>query len=100
MLISISTPRPHFLFGESIESLAGGTSDEAQTFLKAFDFAMFGSGFRIALDPFKLLFRDSEWHELYTETHKFAEKYVNKALKYRCENLSNNSDSARENRNK
>ena len=82
-----------FLFGESIESLSGDTSVDAERFLKAFDYAMFGSGFRIALGPFKFLYRDPKWLESCKITHKFAEKYVDKALEYRQASQSRAKDS-------
>ncbi len=50
---------------------------------------MFGSGFRIALGPFKFLHHDQKWHESCKLTHKFAEKYVDKALEYRRQSSGN-----------
>ena len=76
-----------FLFGESFDSLSGGTSTEAQRFLEAFDHAMFGSGFRIALGPLKFLFRDSKWPKACKTTHQFADYYVDKALQWRREHM-------------
>ena len=58
-------------------------STDAQKFLEAFDYAMFGSGFQIALGPLKFLYRDPKWHESCKTTHGFADKYVDKALEYR-----------------
>ncbi|KAL8955606.1 MAG: hypothetical protein Q9183_006585, partial [Haloplaca sp. 2 TL-2023] len=74
-----------FLFGGSINSLFGETSEEAQTFLTAFDHAMQGSGIRIALGPFKFLYPylDSGWLKSCKVTHEFADKYVAKALEDR-----------------
>ncbi|KAL8945634.1 MAG: hypothetical protein Q9222_007855, partial [Ikaeria aurantiellina] len=72
-----------FLFGESFDSLADSTSDEAEKFQEAFKFAMFGSGFRIALGPFKWLWRNSKWREACSITHRFADRYVQKAIDYR-----------------
>lgn len=54
---------------------------------------MYGSGFCIALRPFRFLCRDSRWPESCKKTHEFGEKYVTKALNYRCEFLSNNGHS-------
>ena len=51
--------------------------------MDAFDHAMFGSGFRIALGPFKILYRNSKWREACKTTHAFADRYVQKALEYR-----------------
>ncbi|KAL8722838.1 MAG: hypothetical protein Q9225_000725 [Loekoesia sp. 1 TL-2023] len=72
-----------FLFGESFDSLSGSTSEDANQFIEAFDYAMFGSGFRIALGPFKVFWQSSKWRESCLKTHQFAEKYVQKAIKYR-----------------
>lgn len=46
---------------------------------------MLGSGIRIALGPFKFLYpyMDSKWLESCAITHKFADKFVQKALEYR-----------------
>ena len=46
---------------------------------------MLGSGIRIALGPFKFLYPyiDSKWLESCAVTHKFADKFVQKALEYR-----------------
>ncbi|KAL8832811.1 MAG: hypothetical protein Q9170_004733 [Blastenia crenularia] len=44
---------------------------------------MFGSGFRIALGSFKVLWRSSKWRQACLTTHRFAEKYVDKAIAYR-----------------
>ena len=46
---------------------------------------MLGSGIRIALGPFKFLYpyMDSKWLESCAVTHKFADKFVQKALEYR-----------------
>ena len=73
----------------SFDSLSGDTSVEADRFLKAFDYAMFGSGFRIALGPFKVLHRDQKWLESCKLTHRFAEKCVDKALEYRRQSSCN-----------
>lgn len=51
--------------------------------MDAFDHAMFGSGFRIALGPFKFLYRNSKWREACRITHAFADRYVQRALEYR-----------------
>lgn len=83
-----------YLFGESFDSLSGDTSVEAQEFLKAFDNSLFGSGLRIALGPFKLLFRDTKWRESCKVTHKFADRYVEKALDYRKKFISKSTQSA------
>ena len=74
-----------FLFGESIDSLSGDTSTEAQAFLKAFDHSMLGSGIQIALGPFKFLYSymDSKWLKSCEVTHHFVDRYVNKALELR-----------------
>ncbi|KAL8965639.1 MAG: hypothetical protein Q9183_003754, partial [Haloplaca sp. 2 TL-2023] len=74
-----------FLFGESINSLSNETSQEAQTFLKAFDHAMQGSGIRIALGPVKILYPyfNSGWLKSCKRTHQFADKCVAKALRDR-----------------
>ncbi len=48
---------------------------------------MFGSGLRIALGPLKVLHRDSKWYESCTTTHRFADYYVDKALKWRHERM-------------
>ncbi|KAL9124979.1 MAG: hypothetical protein Q9217_005758 [Psora testacea] len=77
-----------FLFGEPVNSLSGNISKEAEAFLKAFDHAMLGSGIRIALGPFKVLFPTSQWRKSCETTHKFAEKYVAKALEYRASLMS------------
>lgn len=69
--------------------MSGNLSDESEAFLKAFDHAMLGSGIRIALGPFKLLFPTSQWKNSCKTTHKFAEKYVSKALKLRSASTSN-----------
>ncbi|KAL8729769.1 MAG: hypothetical protein Q9166_004492 [cf. Caloplaca sp. 2 TL-2023] len=44
---------------------------------------MFGSGFRIALGPIKWLWQSSKWRESCSVTHRFAERYVQKAIAYR-----------------
>jgi len=46
---------------------------------------MLGSGIQIALGPFKFLYRyiDKNWLGSCRVTHRFAEKYVQKALRYR-----------------
>ncbi|KAL9031244.1 MAG: hypothetical protein Q9196_000712 [Gyalolechia fulgens] len=72
-----------FLFGESFDSLSGSTSEEGNRFMDAFDYAMFGSGFRIALGPFKVLWRSSKWRDSCLTTHRFADRYVEKAIQYR-----------------
>ena len=51
--------------------------------MKAFDHAMFGSGFRIALGRFKFLWPTGQWLESCQTTHKFVDQYVDKALQYR-----------------
>ncbi len=82
-----------------MESLSGRTSVEADLFLKAFDYAMFGSGFRIALGPFKFLHRDPKWLEACKLTHKFAENYVDKALSYRQASSSEKEEFSLKDRN-
>ncbi|KAI4235845.1 MAG: hypothetical protein LQ349_002884, partial [Xanthoria aureola] len=72
-----------FLFGESYGALSNSSSKESQAFMDAFDHAMFGSGFRIALGPFKFLYRNSKWREACRITHAFADRYVQRALEYR-----------------
>ncbi|KAL8669531.1 MAG: hypothetical protein Q9168_005875, partial [Polycauliona sp. 1 TL-2023] len=83
-----------FLFGESFGALSNTSSKDSQAFMNAFDIAMFGSGFRIALGPFKFLYRSSKWREACKTTHEFADKYVQKALEYRHSVMSNTSDTA------
>lgn len=51
--------------------------------MEAFDHAMFGSGFRIALGPFRVLWPSPEWQKSCLTTHQFAERYVDKAIEYR-----------------
>ena len=51
--------------------------------MKAFDHAMFGSGFRIALGRFKFLWPTGLWLESCQTTHRFVDQYVDKALEYR-----------------
>lgn len=74
-----------FLFGESINSLSGDKSEEAREFLEAFDYAMFGCGVQIALGPLKFLFlaARTKWIKACKTTHRFADKYVDKALEVR-----------------
>ncbi|KAI9658188.1 MAG: hypothetical protein M1831_004035 [Alyxoria varia] len=72
-----------FLFGDSFSALKGETSAEAQQFLDAFDYAMFGSGMQIALGPLKKLYRDPKWLESCHISQKFAQRYVDKAISYR-----------------
>ena len=72
-----------FLFGESLDSLSGSTSKDANLFMEAFDYAIFGAGFRIALGPFKILWRNSKWRRSCLASHEFAERYVQKAVEYR-----------------
>lgn len=74
-----------FLFGVSTGSLSGATSHDSKQFLEAFDYAMFGSGFRIALGPFKFLFRDRKWLESCKTIHRFVDTYVDMALRSRQE---------------
>lgn len=80
-----------FLFGESYGALSNSTSKDSQAFMDAFDYAMFGSGFRIALGPFKFLYQNSKWREACKITHAFADKYVQKALEYRQSVMSDSS---------
>lgn len=77
-----------FLFGESIDSLSGSTTDEAKSFLEAFDYAMFGTGMRIALGPFKSLLWDPKWVKAYEKAHSFVEKYIDLTLESRQALLS------------
>ncbi|KAL8679028.1 MAG: hypothetical protein Q9186_004656 [Xanthomendoza sp. 1 TL-2023] len=74
-----------FLFGESVEAVSEDISTEREDFLNAFDHCMFGSAVRIALGPLKPLYRlvDSKWLTACDTTHRFVERYVQKALQYR-----------------
>ena len=75
-----------FLFRESFRlvfSCSGETPTEVQQSLEPFDYAMFGSGVRIALGPLRSLFRDSKWQRACKTTHRFTDYYVNKALQWR-----------------
>ena len=69
-------------------------SSDAREFLEAFDYAMFGSGFQIALGPLNLHYRDPKWYESCRTTHAFADRYVDKALEYRRNLLPTKSDSS------
>ncbi|KAL8895839.1 MAG: hypothetical protein Q9192_003407, partial [Flavoplaca navasiana] len=80
-----------FLFGESFGALSNFSSEDLRGFMSAFDNAMFGSGFRIALGPFKFLYQTAKWREACKTTHAFADKYVQKALKYRQSVMSDSS---------
>lgn len=60
--------------------------------MDGFDHAMFGSGFRIALGPFKFLYQNSKWRKACKITHAFADKYVQKALEYRQSVMSGTSE--------
>ncbi|KAI4265138.1 MAG: hypothetical protein L6R38_009627, partial [Xanthoria sp. 2 TBL-2021] len=101
----VSVPGPHFyldtstefLFGESYGALSNLTSKDSQAFMDAFDYAMFGSGFRIALGPFKFLYQNSKWREACKITHAFADKYVQKALEYRQSVMSDSSPNDKDN---
>ncbi|KAL8864194.1 MAG: hypothetical protein Q9198_010029 [Flavoplaca austrocitrina] len=78
-----------FLFGESFGALSNFSFEDSQGFMSAFDNAMFGSGFQIALGPFKFLYQIAKWRQACKTTHGFANKYVQKALKYRQSVMSN-----------
>ncbi|KAL8840806.1 MAG: hypothetical protein Q9176_003653 [Flavoplaca citrina] len=80
-----------FLFGESFGALSNFSSEDSQAFTSAFDNAMFGSGFQIALGPFKFLYQNAKWREVCKTTHLFADKYVQKALKCRQSVISDSS---------
>ncbi|KAL8852436.1 MAG: hypothetical protein Q9221_002666 [Calogaya cf. arnoldii] len=80
-----------FLFGESFGALSNSTSKDSHAFMEAFNHAMFGSGFRIALGPFKFLYQNAKWQEACKTTHAFADKYVQKALEYRQSVFSGSS---------
>ena len=83
----------HFLFGESFNAVSGKSTKDAHSFMEAFQYAMFGSGFRIALGRFKFLWRSSRWLESCRITHQFADTYVDRAIEYRkslgCGNKGN-----------
>lgn len=82
---SISTQRLFYFSGDSVGSLSRKASEQDETFLKAFDHAMLGSGIRIALGPFKFLYplMDKQWIRSCRMTYQLAETYVNKALQHR-----------------
>ena len=58
--------------------------------MKAFDYAMFGSGFRIALGRFKILWPTRQWLKSCQTTHSFVDQYVDKALEHRSRFLTAN----------
>ncbi|KAL9630576.1 MAG: hypothetical protein Q9164_006344, partial [Protoblastenia rupestris] len=85
-------PKVPFYDQRSVITRLGQTSAEAQQFLKAFDHSMLGSGIRIALGPFKFLYRDPQWTASCRTTHQFAARYVTKAIAYRKSNLAKEND--------
>ena len=44
--------------------------------MSAFDNALFGSGFQIALGPFMFLYQNAKCREACKTTHGFVDKYV------------------------
>ena len=53
--------------------------------MEDFEFAMFGSGFRVALGRFKFLWPTSKWLRSCKNTQRFIDRYVDKALEHRKE---------------
>ena len=82
--ISFSTRRPCFS-SASPSTLCQGTSLRKLENSWRFDYAMFGCGVQIALGPLKFLFlaAKTKWIKAYKTTHRFADKYVDKALDVR-----------------
>ena len=55
---------------------------------------MLGTGIRVALGPLRFIYKNSNWLQSCSTTHRFAEKYVGKALAYRKASSSKPSDIA------
>ena len=53
--------------------------------MEAFDYLMLGAGIRIALGPFKFLYRDPKWRESCRSVHQAVERYAIRAIESRQE---------------
>ncbi|KAF1963892.1 cytochrome P450 [Bimuria novae-zelandiae CBS 107.79] len=83
-----------FLFGEPIGMLSQSPSPHAEGFLTAFQEGFNGCGMRFALGPLKFLFPSKGWLKACKRTHEFANVYVDRALEYRKEHLTDAMDEA------
>lgn len=81
-----------FLFGEPIGILSGTPPSHAVGFLDAFQAGFNGCGLRIALGPLNFLMPKGAWLKACDKVHKFANVYVDRAIKYR-KNISSLEDS-------
>ncbi|KAI3339561.1 cytochrome P450 [Ustulina deusta] len=72
-----------FLFGEPIGILSGTPPSHAEGFLDAFQAGFNGCGLRIALGPLNFLMPKGAWLKACDKVHKFANLYVDRAIKYR-----------------
>ncbi|KAI1163886.1 cytochrome P450 [Nemania serpens] len=81
-----------FLFGEPIGILSGTPPPHAEGFLHAFEAGFNGCGLRIALGPLNFLMPTGAWLKACDKVHKFANVYVDRAIKYR-KNISSLEDS-------
>ena len=61
-------------------------SKESQQFMEAFEYSMSGCGMQIALGPLRILYRDSKWTESCKIAQRFADSYVDQALRHRQQN--------------
>ncbi|KAF4634825.1 hypothetical protein G7Y89_g3274 [Cudoniella acicularis] len=81
-----------FLFGESLGSLSGNKPPHSEGFLEAFQEGFSGTGMRIALGPLNFLLSKKKWLRACATSHRFADHYVQKALKYREQFLAGKTD--------
>lgn len=77
-----------FIFGESCNSLASASSQEAQGFLQAFDDAVAGVGKRVMIGKLRHLIRDKKWEVACKTVHSYCDRYVAKILKEQGEPTS------------
>ena len=69
-----------FIFGQSVNSLCASTSNESQSFIDSFAYALSGVGIRAMLGPLRYFHRDKQWFDACRMVTEFCDEKVTLAL--------------------
>jgi cytochrome P450 monooxygenase len=64
-----------------MDSLLPNQRQDCTSFMKAFDYCLYGVGARVRLGPLRFLHRDKKWHDSIQVVHKQVDRYIDKAIK-------------------
>ncbi|KUJ09387.1 N-alkane-inducible cytochrome P450 [Mollisia scopiformis] len=70
-----------FLFGESMNLLLPDQRQECMSFIKAFDYCLYGLGHRVRLGSLRFLHRDKRWLASIQVVHEQVDQYIEKAIR-------------------